>query len=145
MLCGTDFTPTVFGLTSFFMFKTYFDLSTNAENHRFVKALGSTKEDGVVTGVDLSREELIKFVALAYFVKNRPLFANQLPGYQVDPVVNPLPPGGGPADATEPWVAAIHERTSEKWYGVGNLSNAAPNYDVTELCVLRMLWLVEYW
>ncbi|CAN0228769.1 unnamed protein product, partial [Ectocarpus sp. 4 AP-2014] len=41
MLNGTDFFPTFFGLTSFFMFQSYFELAKNPENHQFVKALGS--------------------------------------------------------------------------------------------------------
>ncbi|CAN0001212.1 unnamed protein product, partial [Pylaiella littoralis] len=141
MLNGTDFTPTLSGLSSFFMFQSYFELAKNAENHQFVKALGTKIiEDGVVTGLHLERQELVKFVALAYFVKNKSLFANALPGYQVTGDKH-----GGEVDDTRRWVEAIQERTAEKWYGAGNLSKAAPNYDAAELCVLRMSWLVEYW
>lgn len=30
-------------------------------------------------------------------------------------------------------------------FGAGNIKNAAPNYDATDLCVLWMSWLVKYW
>ncbi|CAN0094469.1 unnamed protein product [Pylaiella littoralis] len=34
MLNGTDFTPTLSGLSSFFMCQSYFELAKNAENHQ---------------------------------------------------------------------------------------------------------------
>ncbi|CAM9391520.1 unnamed protein product, partial [Pylaiella littoralis] len=90
--------------------------------HQFVKALGTKIiEDGVVTGLHLERQELVKFVALAYFVKNKSLFANALPGYQVTGDKH-----GGEVDDTRRWVEAIQERTAEKWYGAGNLSKSRP-------------------
>lgn len=144
MLCGTDFTPTFFGLTSFFMYQTYFELAKNPENHRFIKPLGNTREEeGRVTGLALEVEECAKFVALAYYNKNKSMFTPN-PGHQVDEFVAPSA-RNGQVDDTKDWIKAIHERTSVKWYGEGEIRRAAPNYDVIELCVFRMSWLVEYW
>ncbi|CAM9931446.1 unnamed protein product, partial [Pylaiella littoralis] len=144
MLCGTDFTPTFFGLTSHFMFKSYYDYITNPTNHQFLKALGENAiKDGAVSGVALVREEVIKFVALAYYKKHQALFLHPL-GHQVEPTLDPKKRNGA-IDETKAWVAAIHVRTSEAAYGQGKVREAAPNYDVLELCVLRMEWLVEYW
>ncbi|CAB1096161.1 unnamed protein product [Ectocarpus sp. CCAP 1310/34] len=144
MLCGTDFTPTFFGFTSFFMFQSYFEYVKNPENHRFLKALGEhAVKDGAVAGVALEREELIKFVALAYFKKYQASFLYP-PGHQVEPIVDPKKRNGA-VDETKAWVDAIHVRTSEAAYGQGKVREAAPNYDVLDLCVLRMEWLVEYW
>lgn len=143
MLCGTDFTPTFYGLTSYYFLQSNFESVKNAQNHRFVKPLAKA-EDGEAGGVSLDREELIKFVDLGYYIKSKPLFKNSLPGHQVDPLLAPEKREGA-VDETKPWVTAIHERTSEKWFGEGEIRSAAPNYDVKELSVLRMSWLVEYW
>lgn len=109
-----------------------------------MKALGESQlGDGGVAGVALAREELVKFVALAYFKKYQALFLYP-PGHQVEPIVDPKKRNGA-VDETKAWVDAIHVRTSEAAYDQGKPREAAPNYDVLDLCALRMSWLVEYW
>lgn len=124
------------------MFDSYFGYVKNPENHWFVKALGENAlRYGDITGVSFEREELIKFVALAYYKKHHALFLYP-PGHQVEPVVDPRK-REGQVDETKAWVAAVHVRTSEAAYGQGKPREAAPNYDVLDLCVLRMEWLVQ--
>lgn len=70
----------------------------------------SPSGNGVVTGLHLEKQELVKFVSLAYFVKNKSLFPTALPGHQVTGDKR-----GGEVDDTKQWIEAIKERTAEKF------------------------------
>lgn len=141
VLCGTDFTPTLHSLTSPSMFQVYYDYLSNATNAGFVKPLGSARDDGGgEEGLDLNVKECIKFAGLCYFRKNSKYFKNALPGQQVEDSRRV-----GRPDDVEAWISVLHERTQHAHFAKAQWQDVVPEYDVLELHVKRVGWVVEYW
>ncbi|CAN0264687.1 unnamed protein product [Ectocarpus sp. 12 AP-2014] len=134
VLCGTDFTPTLHGITSASMFGAYYQFAKNAGNFGFVRPLGDAEKDGqAFVGLNVREEECVKFVGLCYFEKNKKLFESPDPGKQVK--------GGVEPDPTKEWIDHIAWRTYVKHFGRAHWQKVVPDFDVLELHVLRLRWL----
>lgn len=107
----------------------------------FIKPLGyvpdETENGG---GLKLDEKECIKFIGLAYFVKNRKLFDNPVPGRQVNDANRP-----GESDELEPWIEDLVRWTHFEHFSKGQYQKQAPDYDVTCLQVQRMVLLMAFW
>lgn len=138
VLCGTDFTPTLHGITSASMFGAYYQFAKNAGNFGFVRPLGDAEKDGqAFVGLNVREEECVKFVGLCYFEKNKKLFESPDPGKQVK--------GGVEPDPTKEWIDHIAWRTYVKHFGRAHWQKVVPDFDVLELHVLRLRWVISYW
>ena len=88
----------------------------------------------------MDERECIKFIGLAFFVKNKKLFDPAVPGRQVLDANR-----AGEPDQLEPWIDHLVRWTHVAHLSRGQLQKQAPEYDVMDLHGQRMVWLTTYW
>ncbi|CAM9936257.1 unnamed protein product, partial [Pylaiella littoralis] len=120
------------------MFDAYYNFLGKPSNYRFVRGLGNATKDGEkIVGLGVGEEECIKFVGLVYFEKNKKLFQVPDPGKQVK--------GGEEPDPTKDWIEHMVKLTHFKHFANAHWQKVVPDFDVIELHVKRMRWVLSYW